>query len=211
MALLPTGIIVVPTGADKQITPVEVIGGVVVGITAATDTAVGNPVTETFPFFEQAAVEPGTNAPLESTSTNSAYNATTAISSTGTFAYNQVQFLIRNHASEINGSASNSLLINGNSQHLAKNYVSNSAKGARTSTAFRAGDWRPLGIAGQRTNWATPPTSNDTAFVLTTNNASDAVDQAQFVTYMAVPGELTYRDGSPNPIQDEYVGNNGAE
>jgi len=211
MALLPTGIIVVPTGADKTITPVEVIGGVVVGVTAATDTSVGNPVTELFPVLNQAATEPQVNAPLESTSANSAYNATTAISSTGTFAYNQSEFLMRVSASQINGSASNSLLINGNSQHLAKNYVSNSAKGARIATAIRDGNWRPNGIAGQRTNWSSAPTSNDTDFVLTTNNSSTAVDQAQFVTYMAVPGELTYRDGSPNPIQDEYVGNNGAE
>ena len=52
-----------------------------------------------------------------------------------------------------------------------------------------------------------PPTSNNTFYVLPTNNASNADDQAQFVTYKAVPGELVYLYGAPNPVLKDYPAN----
>ncbi len=210
MALLPSGIIVAPTGSTKNFTPVEVRGGVIVGITDATDTTAGNPVTETFQF-KKNAIKASFSSPKESTSTSSAYNATTSISSTGTFAFNQVQFMIRGSATKINNTASNVLLINGLADNYPHRNVSNKSKGAKTSTAWRAGYWRAVGIAGQRTNWSVAPATNNVNYVKTTNNAQNADDDAIFVTYKAVPGELTYQDGSPNPIQDEYKGRGGAE
>ena len=163
MAMLPTGIIVVPTGTDKTITPIEVKGGVMIGTTDATDTAAGNPITETFPFKDNG-VAPGLSAPKESTSANSTSNAKKPFTS-GTFAYNQVQ--------------------------------------------FRNGHWRPLGKTHSRKMFSTGPASASAAYVLPTDNTSDAVDHAIFVTYKAIPGELAYLDGSPNPIQDQYKAKTG--
>lgn len=209
MALLPTGIIVVPTGADKTITPTEVIGGVVIGVSSATDTSAGSPITEEF-LFKKNGIKAVYSAPLESTSANSAYNATTAISSTGTFAYDQVQFMIQGVATNVNNTASTALAIGGMSDNPTHKNDSNKSKGAKTSTAHRSGYWRSLGISGQRTNWSSSPATNNVDYVLPTNNGSAAVDQAIFVTYKAVPGELTYRDGSPDPVQDEYKARSGS-
>jgi hypothetical protein len=208
MALLPTGIIVVPTGTTKTITPVEVIGGVVIGVSSATDTSAGSPITETF-LFKKNGIKPVYSAPIESTDAGSAYNATTALSSTGTFAYNQDQFMIKGVATNINNTASTALAIGGMSDNRPHKNDSNKSKGAKTSTAYRTGYWRALGISGQRTNWSVSPTTNNVDYVLPTDNTTAAVDQAIYVTYKAVPGELAYMDGSPNPIQDEYKPRSG--
>ena len=57
--------------------------------------------------------------------------------------------------------------------------------------------------------FSTGPASASAAYVLPTDNTSDAVDHAIFVTYKAIPGELAYLDGSPNPIQDQYKAKTG--
>ncbi len=207
MAMLPTGIIVVPTGTDKTITPIEVKGGVMIGTTDATDTAAGNPITETFPFKDNGVV-PGLSAPKESTSANSTSNAKKPFTS-GTFAYNQVQFMIRNVATKINNTASNALLIGGQSENLPHENTRNGQIGAKIGHAFRNGHWRPLGKTHSRKMFSTGPASASAAYVLPTDNGSDAVDHAIFVTYKAIPGELAYLDGSPNPIQDQYKAKTG--
>ena len=138
MALLPTGVIVVPTGANKELTPVEVKGGVMVGVTSATTTTAGSPITEVFEF-KKNAIKAAFSKPKQTTSTNSSYNATTSMTSGGTFAYNQSQFMIRNSATKINNSSSNVLLINGMADNYQHRNVSNKSKGAKTSTAWRAG------------------------------------------------------------------------
>ncbi len=139
MAMLPTGIIVVPTGTDKTITPIEVKGGVMIGTTDATDTAAGNPITETFPFKDNG-VAPGLSAPKESTSANSTSNAKKPFTS-GTFAYNQVQFMIRNVATKINNTESNALLIGGQSENLPHENTRNGQIGAKIGQAFRYAHW----------------------------------------------------------------------
>ena len=78
------------------------------------------------------------------------------------------------------------------------------------TTAHRSGYWRGVGISGQRTNWSTPPSTGDITFKLPTNNASDAVDQGQFVTYKSVPGELAYMFGAIDAKQDDYKARSGA-
>jgi len=207
MALLPTGVIVVPTGANKELTPVEVKGGVMVGVTSATTTTAGSPITETFEF-KKNAIKAAFSKPKQTTSANSSYNATTSMTSGGTFAYNQSQFMIRNSATKINNSSSNVLLINVMADNYQHRNVSNKSKGAKTSTAWRAGYWLSVGIAGQRTNWSTDPSSNNVNYVQPTDNTSNADDDAIYVTYKSVPGELAYMDGSANPIQDEYKARN---
>ena len=208
MAMLPTDYIVAPTGASANKTTnkvVEVKGGVVVGVTSATDTTKGQPITEVFRFSQNAIGDRDIlTTPKESASVNSTSNQTGVLGTAGTFAYNQVQFMIRTSATKINNIANTTLLIPGYSNQPPHQQTSNKSKGAKTSTAWRAGYWNAVGIAGQRTNWSTAPATNNVNYVLPTNNASNAADQAQFVTYKLIPGELAYMDGSPNPIQDEY-------
>ena len=211
MALLPSGFIVQPKMAGNRNNPVEVKGGVVVGITNATDITKGNAVTEVFQFSANAIGELDVlTTPKESASVHSASNQTGVLSG-GTFAYNQSQFMVRTSATNINNSSSTALLIPGyGSMAPPHRSVTNSSKGAKTSTAWRARYFNWLGIAGQRTNWSTAPATNNVSYVLTTDNSSNASDQAIFVTYKAIPGELAYMDGSPDPIQDEYKGRYGA-
>ncbi|MFY9238161.1 MAG: hypothetical protein WAO78_04675 [Roseovarius sp.] len=202
MAKLPNTIVYSTTGNYSE--SVERISAVVVGVTSATSTTTGNPISRVFPT-KTAAYEGLNvpNAPREISGVGHSSNATKALTS-GSFGYDQVEFMIRGVADTINGSSDSSLRIVGNEQHKVKNHVSNKAKGAKTSTAYRAGYFRTMGISGQRTNWSTAPTTGNIAYVLPTNNASPSVDQAQFVTYRAVPGELTYMYGGANPLQDEY-------
>jgi len=210
MALLPSGIIVSTKGANAaKNAPVEVRGGVIVGITSATDVTKGNPVTEVFQFSAQAIGEKDVyTTPKESASVDSTSNQTGVLSG-GTFAYDQVQFMLRMSATKINNSDATALLINGQTTPPPHRAITNKSKGAKTSTAWRAGYWEALGIAGQRTNWSTAPSTNNVAYQETTGTGNSD-DEAIFVTYKAVPGELAYIDGSPNPIQDEYKGRYGA-
>ena len=118
--------------------------------------------------------------------------------------------MMRTSATKINNSDSTALLIPGYGS-MAPPHLSDtdSQKGAKTSTAHRAGYWRAVGIAGQRTNWSTAPATNNVTYQTPTGGVL-ADDNAQFLTYKAIPGELAYMDGSPNPIQDEYKGRYGA-
>ena len=210
MALLPSGIIVATKGANAaKNSPTEVRGGVVVGITSATDVTAGNPVTEVFQFSALAIGELDVlTTPKESASVNSTSNQTGVLDG-GTFAYNQSQFMMLTSATKINNSAATALLIGGQTTPAPHRSITNKSKGAKTSTAWRAGYWEALGIAGQRTNWSTAPSTNNVAYQETTGTGNSD-DEAIFVTYKAVPGELAYMDGSPNPIQDEYKGRYGA-
>lgn len=206
MALLPSGIIVGATGNNTS--PVEKKdGGTVIGITSASNTTTG-PITRTFNLTNNAIDgEPRRSLVLEKSGSGSAYNTKKALTS-GTFARDQVatrgEWIVRGLAEKINGSANTVLLINGTPFDRPKTRTSNKSKGAKTSTAHRSGYWRPMGISGQRTNWSTAPATNNVAYVSTTNNAVDASDQCQFVTYRAVPGELVYMYGSLDAKLKDY-------
>lgn len=202
MALLPSGIIVGTTSNNTSPTEKR-DGGTAVGITSGSDTTNG-PITQTFPLTSNAIeVDERRSLPQELSGAGHASNATKADTG-GTFAYDQVQFMVRTVASQINGQANTALLINGELGNRPHTLNSNKSKGAKTSTAIRSGYWRGAGISGQRTNWSTPPSSNNVSFVLPTNNGSDAVDQGQFVTYRSVPGELTFMYGAIDANQVDY-------
>jgi len=208
MALLPNTIIYGTTGNNSSPTE-KADGGTVIGITSATDTTAG-PITQTFNLTDNAIDgEERRVLVLEASGAAHAYSAQKADTG-GTFAYDQVQFIIRNVTTEINGQANTLLQVNGIPRNRPKNNVTDSAKGALLTTAHRAGYWQGVGISGQRTNWSTPPSTGDITFKLPTNNASDAVDQGQFVTYKSVPGELAYMYGAIDPLQADYDGRMGA-
>ena len=186
------------------------IGGVVIGITSATDTTDGQPVTEVSVLKDQGidGVDRRT-APKDTNDTIEAKG-----SGTGTFAYDQVAFMLRgNQASNtINGSASTELKINGNGDDRDREKSSLAAIGAKTGTAWRAGNWRPLGVSGQRTNWSSGPdavfTHAESGYYQGDSAAHTTVDDA--VGTQAVPGELAYMYGALDAKQDDYKERTGA-
>jgi len=201
MALLPNTIIYGTTGSSSS--PIEKRdGGTVVGITSASDTTNG-PVTQTFPLTSNAISGTRRVTVIEASGAAHAYSAQKADTG-GTFAYDQSQFMIRTVTTKINNQANTVLQINGLPANRPHTLVSNKSKGAKTSTAHRSGYWRGTGITGQRTNWSTPPATNNINYVLPTNNASNAVDQGQFVTYRSVPGELAYMYGAIDAVLKDY-------
>lgn len=199
MALLPNTIVYGATGNDS--TPTEKIGGVVVGITSATTTTVGSPVTTTKTLLNLATPH-GKVRPLAHTNPTGVYTATTALSA-GTFAYEQSAYMVMRLGSAINGTASTALLFAANG-NIARRNLREKAFGAKTSTAFRAGYWQPLATTG-RSKWSTAPSAQSNNYVLPTNSGSNSADQGMYVTFMSVPGELTYMYGGANPLQDEYA------
>ena len=202
MALLPSGYIYAATnnsGAPNE----KVDGGTVVGITSASNTTTG-PITRTFPLTSNAIDGTERRVVVVAASGGShAYSAQRALAS-GTFAYDQDQFMIRTVATKINNIASTLLSINGEVANRPHTLISNKSKGAKTSTAHRSGYWNGVGVANQRTNWSTPPASNNVNYVLPTNNASNAADQGQFVTYKSVPGELAFMYGAIDAKLQDY-------
>jgi hypothetical protein len=205
MALLPSGYIVATTG-NSNFPKEKANGGVIVGITSATS-VLTSPITRIFPLTLNAIDGiVRTVLVLPASGASHAYSAQKALAA-GTFSFNQQQPMIKNVTTKINNIASTLLSINGMPYNRPHTLVSNKSKGAKTSTAHRSGYWRYLKISGQRTLWSTPPASNNVFYVLPTNNASNADDQTQFVTYKAIPGELVYMYGALNPIVKRYPAN----
>lgn len=202
MALLPNTIIYGATSNNSS--PTEKLdGGTVVGVTSATDTTNG-PITQTFPLTSNAIdLTDRRTIVVEASGSAHAYSAKKAYEA-GTFAYDQSDWMIRTVGTTINNVASTLLSINGLVGNRPHTLISNKSKGAKTSTAHRSGYWNGMGISGQRTNWSTPPATNNVSYVLPTNNSSDAVDQGQFVTYRSVPGELAYMYGAIDAKTVDY-------
>lgn len=140
--------------------------------------------------------------------TSGSYNATTALASTGVFAYGPTknEWTILGVGTKINGTLTTQLGT-GSSQLVSKRNRRQKMFGAKTSTAFRAGYFQPLGT-DNRTPWTTKPASLNESYISPTGGAVD--DQAIYHTYLTIPGEFTYMYGAPNPKQDEYSGRYGA-
>lgn len=203
MALLPNTKIYGTTGNNSSPTE-KVGGGVVVGITSATTVTNGSPLTQTFPITQNSiAVNADAGFVVSATGDGHAYNAQ-IINNAGTFNYKQSQFMIRGVANKINNITNLSIFNNGNEGNIVRRAITLQQKGAKTVSAMVAGYWNPLGISGQRTNWSTAPVSASGTYFLPTDNTTAADDQAIFVTYRTVPGELVYMYGAIDPLQDEY-------
>lgn len=202
MALLPNTIIYGTTSNNSS--PTEKLdGGTIVGVTSATDTTNG-PITQTFPLTSNAIdLADRRTIVVEASGAAHAYSVQKA-DPNGTFSFDQVQFMIRNVATQINGQASTVLQVNGQIANRPHTLISNKSKGAQTSTAHRSGYWNSMGISGQRTNWSVAPVSNNVDYVLPTNNSANADDQGQFVTYRSIPGELAYMYGAIDAQTADY-------
>jgi hypothetical protein len=182
------------------------IGGVVIGVTSATDTTDGQPVTEVFDLKTQ-----GTDGVDRRTAPKDTAATVEALAATGTFAYDQSAFMIiGNQANnKINNSASTALVLNGNDGSTDNERSSLTPIGAKTSTAWRNGSFEYLGVSAQRTPWGsgTPDPMN----------AADYQDGVGGVTTVddgvgtqAVPGELAYMYGALDAKQDNYKERTGA-
>lgn len=207
MATLPSGYVY--STQNNHGAAVEKIGGVTIGITSASDTSAGNPITYGFTVRDQAVVR-GTNKPLVKTSAG-AYNATKAYSA-GTFAYDQTvsDWTVQRMGTTLNGVASSVLTFAASAPFMTRRNLKQRAFGASSSTAFRAGYFNMVGVANQRTPWSTSPVGQTGAFVSTTNNSTNSDDQGIYVTFLAIPGELVYLEGGVNdPNRDDYKARDG--
>ena len=183
------------------------IGGVVIGVTSATDTTDGQPVTEVFDLKTQ-----GTDGVDRRTAPKDTDITVTALAATGTFAYDQSAFiLIGNQANNnINGTASTALTLNGHESARDNERSSLTPIGAKTLTAWRNGSFEHLGVSAQRTPWGsgTPDPMNAADYDDGDTSTATTVDDA--IGTQAVPGELAYMHGALDAKQDDYKERTGA-
>lgn len=196
----------VSTTDNSDTSPTEAIGGAIVGITSATDTTAGQPVTRTWNVTDNAVdgVERRTK-PIDTAAT------VEALAATGTFAYDQVAFILRGNqtSNTINGSASTALTINGSDESRDNERSALAPVGAKTSTAWRSGSYEALGVAGQRYPWASgiPGTMTGTNY---DDGAGSETTVDNGVGTYAVPGELAYMYGALDAKQDDYKERTGS-
>ena len=201
------------TTDNTDLLPTEKIGGVVIGVTSATTVTAGEPVTKVFDLKTQGtdgAVGGRRTSPKDTASTVEAKGA-----SIGTFAYDQVAWMLRgNQASnKINNSASTELTINGNGDDRDNERSSVKPIGAKTSTAWRGNLFNPLGVSGKREPWdggiAAVNPMNAANFIDPTTGSATAVPDGAIGTE-AIPGELAYMHGALDAKQDNYKARTGS-
>ena len=178
----------------------ENIGGTAIGITSATNTTAGNPITRTFTLADQ-----GVDGIDRKTGPKDVDYTLEALANTGTFAYDQTSFMFRGNQANntINGTASTLLSINGNEQYRDSNHSTLAPIGAKVLTAWASNSFDPLGVSGQRHNWGSgiPATMTGTNFNNTFGGTATADDA---IGTDAVPGELTYMYGAILANTGEY-------
>lgn len=182
------------------------IGGVVIGVTSATTVTEGEPVTKVFDLKTQ-----GTDGVDRRTAPKDTAATVEALAATGTFAYDQVAFMLRGNQSSntINASASTELQINGNGDDRNRERSSLTPIGAKTSTAWRDGSFEYLGVSAQRTPWGsgTPGPMNAANYQDAVGGVT-TVDNA--VGTRAIPGELAYMYGAIVANTGEYSAMTGS-
>jgi len=204
MALLPTGYVVSCRGTG--VAPLEQIGAVALGITDATTVTTGNAYTQSLSIRDavtSSTMSTRRSRAIAASGTFHTYSAQKALAA-GTFAYDPNAFLIQGYSTTVNGIANNALLFTDGDQFRKRRALIQKSWGYKYSTAIRAGYFSFTKISGKRTNWSTAPSSLNDTFRSTTNNAVASDDQAMFVTYRSIPGELVYLSGSTTPVLDDY-------
>ena len=191
------------------------IGGVVLGITSATTVTAGSAVTKTFDN-RSSLIEGGDGITRRSLAKNTDDASVAMPAGAGGFAYDQSAFIfIGNQANnKINNTTSTLLTINGHEGARDNERSAIGPVGAKTSTAWRARTFNPLGISGQRTNWSSTPRSMTGASDKFYDPANGAVmvlgtDADEAIGTRAVPGELAYMHGALDAKQDNYKAKTG--
>jgi hypothetical protein len=213
MAMLPSGFIVSTTGVYTNY-PTEKIGGVAAGVTSATTVTAGQPLTSVMPLssiLPTSIVSTRRSRVIAASGTAHAYSAAKATTiSSGTFAYDQDEFMIMGVTDTINGLANTKIKMVGGDGFRQRRAIKLKDRGAGHGTAFRAGYFNFTGVTAQRTNWSTAPSALTNTFKSTTSNSTDADDHAQYVTWRTEPGELTYMGASGVvPFTDNYKAKTG--
>jgi hypothetical protein len=213
---VPTAFLFNTTGgaftAQKQ-------GGAMVGITDATTTTEGNPITKAIAVKDVIAESPanrGMNLPKLLSA--GVYTTQKAVSG-GAFAFTPAgkdrtssdpQFVMMRVAVTLGG-VSNTVLHSGAGDFNRRSiHSAQHLNGAKTLTKWAANQFSWVGVAGQRHNWISgvPATLATTNFWdLTDGDATDLVD-ANLPT-LAVPGELVYLETGKTPTQDDYEAKTG--
>lgn len=114
----------------------------------------------------------------------------------GDFAYQaEGKYVVRRMCDELNGLANDAINSGGSDTAARKSiHVRSDQIGAKRLTAYAAGNWRPTGISGQRTNWSTLNSANAN-YANNTGALSATADDAGRVTpwnSSGVPAELVY-------------------
>ena len=190
------------TTDNTDTTPTEKIGGVVIGVTSATTVTAGEPITKVFDLKTQGT--DGVAGGRRVTPKDTASTIESKGSGTGTFAYDQVAFMLRGNQSsnKINNVASTNLQINGNERMRDREHSSLTPIGAKTSTAWRANFFNPLGVSASRSPWDSAPGPMNAANYQDAVGGVTTVDNA--VGTRAIPGELAYMYGSVLANTGEY-------
>ena len=197
----------VSTTDNTDTTPTEKIGGVVIGVTSATTVTTGQPVTKVFDLKTQGTDGAAGGRRVTPKDTD----FTNAVLSGGTFAYDQVAWMLIGNQSnnKINNVASTALTIMAGERLRDRERSSLTPIGAKTSTAWRDGSFEYLGVSAQRTPWGSG--------IPDPMNAADYHDGFGGVTIIdnavgtrAIPGELAYMYGSLIANTGEYSAMTGS-
>ena len=195
-------------------------GGAMVGITDATTTTEGNPITKALAVMDVTdPVVANRCMNLPQLLSAGAYTTQKAVSG-GTYAFTPAakdrtssdpQFVMMRVAVTLSG-ASNTVLQSGAGDFNRRSIHSSQTQfGAKTLTKWAANQFSWVGVASQRHNWISgvPATLATTFFWdITDGNASDLADDDALPT-LAVPGELVYLETGKTPTQDDYNAKTG--
>lgn len=195
-------------------------GGAMVGITDATTTTEGNPITKGLAVMDVTdPVVANRCMNLPRLLAAGVYTTQKAVSG-GTFAFTPApasrsasdpQFVMMRVAVTLSG-ASNTVLQSGAGDFNRRSIHSAQTQfGAKTLTKWAANQFSWVGVANQRHNWISglPATLKTTHFWdIGDGNASNLVDDDALPT-LAVPGELVYLETGKTPTQDDYNAKTG--
>ena len=197
------------TTDNTDTTPTEKIGGVVIGVTSATTVTTGQPVTKVFDLLTQGT--DGAEGGRRVTPKDTASTIESKGSGTGTFAYDQVAWMLIGNQSnnKINNVASTALTIMAGERLRDRERSSLTPIGAKTSTAWRDGSFEYLGVSAQRTPWGsgTPGPMNAANYQDSVGGVT-TVDNG--VGTRAIPGELAYMFGSLVATTGDYSARTGS-
>ncbi len=137
-------------------------------------------------------------------------NLTMKALSAGTFAY-RVGAVIRRVTASLSGVAKTAL-VSGAADFGQRRAIHQvvSVRSYLVATAIRAGSWTPY-TAKWTTTGSAPTEQNDFSTMVTTNTSADGggtTDEAANPS-RSKPGELVYRNGSPEPKQADYSAKTG--
>jgi hypothetical protein len=126
--------------------------------------------------------------------------------SSGTFAYNNQSPIAKKVTTSLAGVANDVLRSGASTPRLVRSiHRQEKVRTTRYTTAVRAGYWNIY--SGQ---WSTTPTTAVDAFWDNANDTTSATSTDQAASpSRSIPGELVYKTGKLEPVQDDYKSKTG--